>query len=482
MLQYRKRSQIYSTFIFSLMLKKLPAFFSLLFFAFASQSAISSNSQGPSLIRDAETEKFLRELSYPIFRAANLNPENISIYIVNDDTINAFVSGGQNVFVNTGIIRKYNTPDTLIGVIAHESGHIAAGHLARSSEGSEEAQGAMLLSYLLGIGAALGGSPDAGMALIMGGNQTANRLFMKYTRGQEEAADNHAIEYLGKMQYPADGLVKLLEFFQTEMIGYQGQIDEYLLSHPVSKKRIDVIKARTKGVNFSDKKINRALQPTMDRVLAKLEGFMENPDEILRKYQNQNDESSNYKKSIAFFRKGDVTKSLKLLDEIIARNSATTIKSNYSSSELGFLYELKGQILFESGRIIDSTIAYDKAIKLLTPQDSSQAKISFAGSILALPQTDKELINLAIKRLDEAEKYEIDNPILYRQLASCYSKINDEGRSLLALAHFNCMIGQKEKCTKYAKQAKEKLDKSAKAELLKVDDLMESVKDEKKNE
>src|SRR3990167_8557881 len=168
-----------------------------------------------SLIRDAETAKFLRALSQPIFKEAGLNSQNIKIYIVNDDSINAFVSGGQNVFINTGLIRKYNTPNALIGVIAHETGHITAGHLARSAEGAKEAQNAMLLSYLLGIGAAISGAPDAGAAVILGGSQSAQRLYMKFTRTQEEAADAHAIEYLDKMRYPADGLIKLLEFYQT---------------------------------------------------------------------------------------------------------------------------------------------------------------------------------------------------------------------------------------------------------------------------
>jgi len=153
-----------------------------------------------------------------------------------------------------------------------------------------------------------------------------------------------------------------------------------------------------------------------------------------------------------------------------------------ASQELGFLYELKGQILFESGQLINSTIAYDKSLKLLTEQDASQAKIAFAGAILSLPQTDKDLVALAIKRLEEAEKYESENPLLFRQVAVAYSKIGDEGRSLLALAQFNCMIGQKEKCTKYAKQAQDKLDKSAKPELLQTHDLIESVKDDKKKE
>jgi len=439
-------------------------FFSIFFFFFAQNSFANI-----SLIRDAETEKFLRNLATPIFKAADLKTENIKIYIVNDDGINAFVSGGQNVFINTGLIRKYKTPDALIGVIAHESGHITSGHLARSSEGESEAQGAMFLSYLLGIGAAVAGSPDAGMALIAGGSQSAQRLYMKFTRTQEEAADQHAIEYLDKMKYPADGLVNLLEFFESEMIGYKDQIDEYLMSHPVSRKRIDLIKTRTADKKFSDKKINQKLQPEMDQVLAKLEGFMENPDYLLKKYKDQNDDRSNYIKAIAFHRKGKVDEAVILLDEIIIKNPKD-----------GFLFELRGEILFGNGQVENSIISYSEAIKLLPKQDSALAKISFASSILTLKKSDKDLIELAIKRLNEAKEIENENPFLFRQLASAFSKINDEPRSLLALAEFNLLVGDKKKSLKYAKEAKEKLDKSQKYELLHADDLIELAKEDGK--
>lgn len=447
-------------------------FFTLIFVFFLAKISYAQN--GPSLIRDAETEKFLRDLSEPIFRAANLDPKNIRIYIVNDNSLNAFVSGGQNIFIHTGLIQKYQTPDTLIGVIAHETGHIAAGHLARSGEAASQAQGAMLLSYLLGIGAVVAGSPDAGMALIAGGSNTAQRLYTKFTRTQEEAADNHAIEYLDQLAYPADGLVELLELFESEMIGYKGQIDEYLLSHPVSRKRIDLIRARTADKNFSEKKINRKLQRQMNLVLAKLEGFIADPDTTLAKYQDRNDELSNYKKSIALFHKGKISESLALLDSIIE----TLHRDNF---EKGFLLEMKGQILFESGNIQNSILAYDKAIKLLPAKDAAQAKISFASAILALKKNDKELLNLAIKKLEEAKIFEAESPFLFKQLANAYSKINDEGRSLLALAEFNLLINNKEKCTKYAKEAKEKLNKLATLELLRADDLLELAKDEKKD-
>jgi len=454
------------------MSKKLIIHLTLVLLFFFGQTS-RLYAEGLNLIRDAETEKFLRDLTNPIFKAAGLHPENISIYIINDNSINAFVSGGQNVFINTGLIRRFSTPDALIGVIAHETGHITSGHLARSSEGQAQAEGAMLLSYLLGIGAIIGGSPAAGQALIMGGSQTAERLYMKFTRTQEEAADAHAIEYLDKMQYPANGLVDLLEIFQSEMVTSGVQVDEYLLSHPVSQKRIDLIKSRTAGKNYAHsknhEKIDHQLQKPMEQILAKLEGFIENPDNVLNRYKNQNDDLANYKKSIAFSKKGNLSQALALLDPLIVKNPRD-----------GFLLEMKGQFLFEVGKIEDSIITYNKSIKLLDAQTSAQIKVAFATAILTLKKDDSALINLAIKRLDEAKEFEKENPFLFRQLAIAYDKTDDKGRSMLALAEFNFLIGEKDKCKKYAKEAKEKLAKTDKVNLLRADDLLELVKDDKK--
>ncbi len=440
-----------------------------LFFAISSQASTS-------LIRDAETEKFLHEIADPIFAAANLEAKNINIYIVNDEEINAFVSGGQNVFINTGLIRKYKTPDALIGVIAHETGHIAAGHIARSSEEMKDANNTMLLSYLLGIGALIGGAPDAGQAILLGGSQAAERLFLKYTRGQEEAADRHAAKYLIKLQYPADGLVELLEFFNHEMIGYQGKIDEYALTHPVSKKRIEYLQSNFAHIKFSDKEWNKKLQPRMDIVLAKLEAFIDDPEFLLKKYKNRDDDIAKYVRAVALHRKGKSPQGLKLLDEVIAKNGQD-----------GFLYELKAQILFESGDISNAVLAYNKAISLLEPRDSASIKISFALAILTLSTNDYSLIDIALKRLKEAKVFESENPFLYREFASAYNKNGDEARSLLALAEYNFLTGDKEKTRKYAKLAQDKFaqakNKDAiKADLIRIDDLLELAKDDKKTQ
>lgn len=443
---------------------KIKFFLPLIFAA-----AFSAQAYGEaSLIRDAQTEKLLHEIANPIFLAANLDPKNIKIYIVNDDSINAFVSGGQNVFINIGLITKYPTPDALIGVLAHETGHITGGHLARSSEGQSEAQGAMLLSYLLGIGAAAAGAPDAAAALILGGSQTAQRLYARFTRTQEEAADQYAIQYLAKLRYPADGLVNLLEFFEAESKANANQIDEYLLSHPVSRKRIDLIKARTASQNFSDKKINQKLQHAFTLTLAKLEGFTKNPQSTLEKYKNRTDDAALYAKSIALFKKGEVPAAAQMLDELIKRNPND-----------GFFYEMKGQILFEGGKVADAALAYNQAVKHLSASDAALAKISLAEAILNVKGSDKDLAKLAISRLKEAKIFEEENPFLFKELATAYNKTGDKAASLLNLAEFNCLIGQKEKCQKYAKQAKDKFDKASKTELLHADDLLEMAKEKK---
>lgn len=450
--------------------KKILSFFAIfiLHFFIINFFTLSSSFANIAIIRDREIEKFLHQLADPIFIQAGLNPKEIEIYVINDDSINAFVSNGQKVFINTGLIRKYKTPDSLIGVIAHETGHIASGHLARANEGYEDAQNAMILSYLLGIGAMASGSIDAGSAIIMGGSQSAQRLMIKYTRGQEESADSQALNYLDKLAYPANGLVEVLNFFNSQMIGYKEQIDEYLLTHPISSKRIELIKARTAKNKYSNHKINQQLQPQMNMVLAKLEGFLENPDELITKYQNNHDFYSRYIKAIAYFRKGQLDQSLSNIDSLIKEKPKS-----------GFLYDLLGQILFESGKNQQAILAYNQAINMLSAKDTALTKISFALALISNKDHDHDLIKLAISKLKEAQKYEQNNPILFKTLASSYIKINDETNANLALAEFNLLIEQKEKCLKIANKIINKLDKkniNNQQLLLKANDLKEFCK------
>ncbi len=425
-----------------------------------------------SMIRDGEIEDFLAQAINPIIESANLDKKNIKIYLVNDSTLNAFVSGGQNIFINTGLLRKFSTPDALIGVIAHEVGHIKAGHLVRNSEGFDDSKTAMILSYLLGVGAMAAGSYDGGAALILGGTHIADRMQQKYTRTQEEAADQYAIKFLDKIAYPADGLVKLLKYFENEFKPYEPMIDEYALSHPISQKRIDLIVDRTKDKKFSNQEINFSLQPIMNIILAKLEGFMDNPVDLIKKYKKDKSELGKYMLAIAYHRHGNYQESIELIDNVI-----DSFKTQENHFNLAYLYELKGQFLFESGHPKEALIYLNKAIKILDPKNSSLAKITFSDAVIAAKIADKEILQLTLKYLLEAKNYEKLNAQLYLKLSKIYYNLGQEGNSYLALANYNLIIEDQDKSEKYAKKAQEIFKKNNDEQsLIVVEDLLKVIK------
>ncbi|MFT6077377.1 MAG: putative Zn-dependent protease [Rickettsiales bacterium] len=421
---------------------------------------IKSNSAGISLIRDAEIEDFLRDLTNPILKAANLNPKEIQIYIVNDSSLNAFVAGGQNIFLNTGLITKYFDPNVLIGVIAHETGHISSGHLARSDEDMQNASTAMIISYIAGIAAAATASPDAGMALIMGGSHIAQRTALKFTRTQEEAADALAIKYLSSSNNTADGLLKILETFKIDEKAYKNQIDEYAITHPISKRRISFIKSNLKKFDRQTNLARNAdLKNRLARIIAKLNAFIDAPNRTLRTY-NGISENDRYARSIAYYKKGNIKIAIRILDNLILDNPQD-----------GYLFDLKGQILSESGNLKNAIIAYNQAIKL--HPHNNLARIALATSIIDLDSKDSKLINFAIKNLNIALKTEEYDSNIYKKLAKAHNQNNDLGQSYLALAQMSLIENDEDKIKKYVKLAKDNLDRNDKTNLLILDDIEE---------
>ena len=240
------------------------------------------------IIRDAEIEKTIFELAMPIIDVSEINKQAINFYIVNDSAINAFVAGGQNIFINSGLITKFNNPETLIGVLAHEIGHISAGHLARSGEEFEKSKNIAILSYLLGIGAMISGSADAGMAIISGGSDVLFKNQMKYTRWQEESADKLAMDYLSKAKIDSNGLIELLKYFYQENLGVKSVMNEYLLSHPVSEKRISAIRNYQQNHQIKTKLLSKELLQDFLMARAKHPGQKNNLDALCKRYKVDN--------------------------------------------------------------------------------------------------------------------------------------------------------------------------------------------------
>ncbi|MFT4717686.1 MAG: putative Zn-dependent protease [Rickettsiales bacterium] len=422
--------------------------------------SLTGKSHSFSVIRDGEVEEFLQELTLPIIQKSGLESKNIKIYIVNDPAVNAFVSSGQNIFINTGLITKYTDPNVLRGVLAHEIGHIASGHLARGSEEIKKAQNIMMLTYLAGIISAAASSSDAGYAMLMGGNQVAERLFLKYNRSQEEAADILALEYLRKTNNNPLGLLKILEFFKSQAVG-QEIFDEYALTHPISQQRINFIKANLDHFPASNHdSISIEQNFKTQRIVAKLRGFLDDVDTTINETEGKNNFLNLYRRSIALFKSGQTKSSLQVLDELLAKNPKDA-----------YLLELKGQFLYESGDIKNSIIFYKKSLDV--NGNNFLARIIFAKSILDLDSNNSDLIQIAIDNLKMVLLKEKDNLQIYQILSESYKKINDEAMANLSLAEYYLLKNDSKNATEYAKKAKKLFNKNNKRGLLRVNDIIE---------
>ena len=293
-----------------------------------------NNNLKANIIRDAEIENFLTEMANPIFEAANLNLNSVDIYIFNDKAVNAFVACGQKVFINTGLMQSFESPSMLRGVLAHETGHIAGGHLARSDKAMEKAQTPMIVGLLLGVGAAIAGEGDAAQALLLGSQQIAKGMVAKYSRSQESAADQAAFQYLEKIEKSSTGMLEVLYSFANQEALSPRQQKIRVRSHPVSRDRIRSLEEKVQKSKFIENEDDDKLMFEYKMIQAKLNGFLNNAKDIIKKGSNGSDQSK-YALAVAYYRQALLNDSILILDELILK---------YPKNP--WYHELKCQILY----------------------------------------------------------------------------------------------------------------------------------------
>lgn len=440
-------------------LKKFILLFSFL-------TTFSANSVG--LVIDSEVENTVRELIDPIFQTAGFHKKDIKVYILLDQSANAFVSGGSNIFIHTGIITLYNDPEVLRGVVAHELGHIAGGHLVRRHEKIQELTVPTMATTLLGIAAALGGAPEVGVALITGSSHAATRGFLSHSRSQESAADQAAIKFLHKSNYTVGGLTKILEHFSKEEANIAGQINPYAITHPLSSERLEILRAAYKkeGSKYHTSEEDKKKYA---RVVAKLRGFIEPVDSLVSaNHKNLDPFARKYELAIASFRKPNLSEAMKKIDELIEQESKN-----------GYLYQLKGQFLFDNGKMLDSVESYEKAVQYLKNDYVTIAEYALAlihaSSLQQDPSLKERNLKNAIKLLNTVTESDVKNPYLYRNLAIAYGKIGDYGNSNLMLAEEAILYGKIPEAQNFISKA-EKYAKNNKKLQLKVDDVLKTLR------
>ncbi len=381
------------------------------------------------MIRDAEIENTIRGFVAPVFEAADLDPQAIQINLIGDSQLNAFVAGGQRIFINTGLIQRVRSPNELIGVVAHETGHISGGHLARIQDELKSASNQMILAMLLGAAAAAAGQPSVGAGIMMGGTSMAQRSVLQYSRTQESAADQAALSFLERAGQSGNGLLTFLELLGGQELLSSGRQDPYMRTHPVNAERVDALRRRVAQSRFHTVQDSPERVAQLSRMQAKLTGFMEGLGSVSRKYP-ENDQSlaARYARAIGYYRAARLERSVPLIDALIAE-----------SPDDPYFLELKSQMLFENGRVAEALPPIEAAVKAMPDEPLlrlalGQVQVSLEDPALAKP---------AIANLEFAARRDPDNAAIWHQLAIAYGRDDNRGMASYASAERFLLQGNK---------------------------------------
>jgi predicted Zn-dependent protease len=410
---------------------------------------LAQKGKGPPVIRDTEAEQLLRDYTRPIMRTAGLEKQNIQVVIINDGVFNAFVADGHRIFVNYGAIMQSETPNQIIGVLAHETGHLAGGHLAKMREQMSRAQTQMIIAMLLGAGAmvagARGGSSNSGLAnagaaAVAGPQEMIRRTLISYVRQQEENADRAGVKFLTATAQSPRGMYETFKRFTNESLFAARDADPYLQSHPMPAERVAALEVLARSSPYWDKKDEPSLQLRHDMVRAKISAFMERQDTVYRRYPMSNDSlPARYAHAITTYLHGDLRSALAQIDGLIQ------LQPNNP-----YFQELRGQALLEGGKPAEAIAPLRKAVQL--SNNAPLIEMLLGQALVAT--NNKAYTDEAITILRAAVARETEAPLGYTQLAMAYGRKGDYAEADLASAQAAFLRGDNKTARELASRAK----------------------------
>ena len=400
------------------------------------------------MIRDAEIEQLLRDYTQPIFRAAGLAQQNVQVVIINDRAFNAFVMDAHRIFVNTGALMQATAPNQLIGVFAHECGHIVGGHLSKMRLELANAETSMIVAMLLGIGAMVAGarSNNVGVGNIGGAMVTAPEAYaessiLSYQRAQEESADRAGVRFLTMTGQSAKGMYDTFKRFADESLFSAHGANPYAQNHPMPEERMAALAELVK-TPYWGKKDPPELQFRHDMMRAKLYGFTERPDTVLRRYPlTDTSLPARYARAISAYRFGEPHSAMAQIDGLIQ-----SIPNN------PYFYELKGQALLEGGHPAEAIAPLRRAVQLAP--SPSLIQILLAQALVAT--NDPNLVDESVPILHTALLKEPEESDAYTTLAMAYARKNDLADADLASAQAAFARGDSKTARELAARAKQR--------------------------
>jgi predicted Zn-dependent protease len=394
----------------------------LIAMAIAAPTSLEAQGNAPSLIRDTEIENIFKGWAQPILEQAEIAEDNLQIILVQSDQINAFVAGGANVFFYTGLIEKTDGPEEIIGVLAHEIGHIAGGHLIKTRDAMERASYESILGTVLGIGAAIvSGQGDAAGAIITGSQGIAQRRFLAHSRINESSADQAAYSYLDGANINASGLSSFFQKLQSQELLPSSKQSEYIRTHPITTSRIEAVDALIdKRPELRTKPLPPQWVEQHARMKAKLVGFI-NPGQVAWAYDDLDQTiAARYARTIAAYRQNEIPSALKQIDALIT-----------DEPENPYFHELKGQMLADFSRVEEAIPSYRTSVKLMP--DAPLLRIALAHTLIEGADKASRLQE-AIEHLDAALAKEKHSSRAHRLLATAYGRLGQDTQAKLHLA------------------------------------------------
>jgi len=403
-----------------------------------------AHAQRIPIIRDAELEQLLRDYLNPVLRAAGLGKQNVRVVIINDMGFNAFVMDGRHVFVNAGAIFDSKTPNELIGVLAHETAHLAGGHLSRLRERLAAAQTQSIALLLASVGAAIAagksGGGSMGVAGIAAPQELIRRQLLAYVRSQEDQADHAALKFLAATGQSPKGMVETFKRMSGDILFKATGADPYQQTHPLPADRVATLETAAKASPNWDKKDPAELQVRHDLARAKLAGFLNRADTIARRYPTSDTSlPARYARAIAAYRNSEIRNAVTQIDGLIAAQPGNA-----------HFHELKGQALLENGRAAEAVGPLRRAVQLAPQQALMQIMLGQAlvGSDNAKNAEEAiPILRTALQREPEV----VDG---YTQLAMAYGKKGDLAQADLASAEAAYLKGDAPTATLLATRAK----------------------------
>jgi predicted Zn-dependent protease len=395
-----------------------------------------------SILRDAETEALFADMTAPLIKAAGLSPRNVKVMLIQDDSINAFTAGGQTIYVNSGLLQAADNANQVQGVIAHELGHVADGHVALADAGTRPAMAMYILSMVLGVAAMAAGGGEAGAGIMAAGQQAAMGKYLAFSRTQESTADTTGAKFLREAGISGRGMLEFFKKLQNEMYRYgygKSDVDPFMQSHPLSADRIAALTADVQNSPAWKKPSDAGLDERFRRVKAKLAGYV-NPVNVTLAAYPPSDGSiyAHYARAYAYHKGGYPEKADAEAEALVAARPHDP-----------YFQEVMGQILLEAGRPRDSLVP----LRAATEGSGNNPLVATTFGHALVATEDKANLPEAVRVLRGAVARDDDNPFAWLQLGTAYEAQGDEPRAALASAEQASLTGDDRRAAQAARAA-----------------------------